>query len=232
MEDAQTKIETQNQEVVSTETETKPAASKVNTGEMPEDNTGEVKPPTTNKPQKTGLLPKKVTGSYLPQNCDEVHAFQSTKKEITPGVYESKVIGNMNVIVGDELNKLWSQGAKPKVTNVKVSVPTGVPSGSGVRVDWEVTIEESNDGKAWLGFTSRGAGCNSSIDTRADSAASGNDVPTLIKAITKEYGETFPPAIIEKVNEVKPAGLGSNSFKQIFYRYTKPKWESANPQKK
>ena len=183
---------------------------------------GDTKPPTTNEPQKTGLLPKILTGSYLPQNCDEVHAFQSTG---------GKVVGNMNVIVGDELNKLWSQGAKPKVTNVKVTAVTGVPSGSGVKIEWEVKIEESNDGRAWLGFTSRGAGCNSSIDTRAESVASGNDVGSLKSAINSAYGETFGPATIEKVNEVKLAGLGINSFKQIFYRYTKPKYEGDNPQK-
>ena len=42
-----------------------------------------------------------VSGSYTASNCDELHAFQSTG---------GKVIGNMNVIVGNKIKELNSNG--------------------------------------------------------------------------------------------------------------------------
>ena len=47
--------------------------------------------------QKNISLPLVVSDSYIASNCDELHAFQSTN---------GKVVGNMNVIVGDMLKKL------------------------------------------------------------------------------------------------------------------------------
>ena len=152
-------------------------------------------------------LPVTVTGSYTASNCDELHAFQGTG---------GKVIGNMNDTVGKKLAELYASGINPKPTKVTVSV-------NGMTVSWSVTIDKSNDGKAWVGFTSRGAGCNNNVKARANSVAAGNDVGTAKTRIESTYGESNIE--IEEVNDYFYNG-GPNSFRQIFYRYTKPK---ANP---
>jgi hypothetical protein len=40
---------------------------------------------------------------------------------------------------------------------------------------------ESADGKAWVGFTSRGAGCKNDIVARATSSTLGKDLNSIIK---------------------------------------------------
>lgn len=149
-------------------------------------------------------LPLIVTGSYTAGNCDELHAFQGTG---------GKVIGNMNVSVGDKLQEIYKSGINPKVTNVEVKV-------HGMTVNWLVTIDKSNDGNAWVGFTSRGAGCNQDVKNRAVSASAGNDMPTAKSRIERTYNEQGIE--IEMVNDFVYNG-GNNSFRQVFYRYTKPK---------
>jgi len=154
-------------------------------------------------------LPTTVTDSYTATDCDELHAFQGTG---------GKVIGNMNVTVGNKLLEIYNSGVNPKVTGVKVEV-------QGMTVTWTVTIDKSNDGKAWVGFTSRGAGCNNDVKNRAESAEVGNDMQTAKSKIESTYGEQGIE--IEMVNDYFYNG-GKNSFRQVFYRYTKPK---SNPPK-
>lgn len=144
-----------------------------------------------------------VNGNYTAKNCDELHAFQSTG---------GKVIGNMNVTVGQALEELYKKGINPKVTSVKVNV-------DGMNVDWTCTIQESTDGKAWVGFTSRGAGCNNNVKERAESVAAGNDMGTAKQKIETTYGEENID--IQKLTVVNYNG-GKNSFSQVFYVYTKP----------
>jgi|LakMenE18May11ns_1017448.scaffolds.fasta_scaffold9958730_5 hypothetical protein len=151
-----------------------------------------------------------VKGSFTPtvpvthiDFCDELHAFQSTG---------GKDIGNMNVIVGNKLEELYNNGMNPMVSNVSVSVKDN-------KVNWTCTIVPSPDGKAWVGFTSRGAGCNNDIIKRAESVSQGNDIGTAKKKIMTKFKESNID--IEKVNDFVYKG-GKNSFKQVFYRYTKP----------
>ena len=136
--------------------------------------------------------------------CDELHAFEGAS---------GKKVGGMMTIMMDKLNALYGNGHNPKVSNVNVSV-------NGNTVSWECTIVESADGKAWVGFTSRGAGCNRDILARAESSAVGNDLESLIGKIKTTYGE--PDIEIEKAKDYI-YNNGRNSFRQIFYRYTKPK---------
>ena len=144
-----------------------------------------------------------VKGSYTAGDCDELHAFQGTG---------GKVIGNMNVLVGNKLEELYKQGMNPMVSNVTVKV-------NGMTVNWSCTIVPSTDGKAWVGFTSRGAGCNNDVINRAESVSQGNDMGTAKKRIMSTFNESNID--IEKINDFIHKG-GKNSFRQIFYRYTKP----------
>ena len=144
-----------------------------------------------------------VKGSYTAGDCDELHAFQGTG---------GKVIGNMNVLVGNKLEELYKNGINPMVSKVDVKV-------NGMTVNWSCTIVPSTDGKAWVGFTSRGAGCNNDVINRAESVSQGNDIGTAKKKIMTTFNES--KIDIEKVNDFVHKG-GKNSFKQVFYRYTKP----------
>jgi len=175
------------------------------------------------------VSPVVVKGSYTATNCDELHAFQSTG---------GKVIGNMNALVGIALEDLYNKGVNPKVTNVKVSV-------SGMTVNWEVTINKSDDGKAWTGFTSRGAGCNNDVLNRAVSESDGNGPGAIKNAIlaatfsfptrksdseklTTDFQYRVNNTELEVVNDFQYTEdqtlnpQGTENFRQVFYRYTKP----------
>ena len=144
-----------------------------------------------------------VSGNYTASNCDELHAFQGSG---------GKVIGNMNVLVGKKLEELYKGGMNPMVSKVDVSV-------NGMSVNWSCTIVPSPDGKAWMGFTSRGAGCNNDVINRAESVSQGNDMGTAKQRIMTTFNESNID--IQKVNDFVHKG-GNNSFRQVFYRYTKP----------
>lgn len=152
-----------------------------------------------------------VSSGFTASNCDELHAFQSTKEEIN-GKMITKTIGNMNVLVGDKLQELYNKGINPTVKKVTVTV-------KGMRVDWVCEIGESTDGKAWLGFTSRGSGCGNQSKDAAERASQKKDIRSIKANIESAYGESNID--IEKF-AVKTHTDGGNSFVQIFYRYTKP----------
>lgn len=168
----------------------------------------ETKPEAATKPEVAPetkqTINEVVSSGYTATNCDELHAFQGTG---------GKVIGNMNVIVGNKLEELYKKGINPRVSSVEVKV-------KGMRVDWTCTITESNDGKAWVGFTSRGAGCNNDVKTRSESAEFGNDPATMVEKIKSTYGEDD---IEYKKLYATTVNYGKNTFRQVFYIYTKPK---------
>jgi hypothetical protein len=145
-------------------------------------------------------LPVTVNGNFTATNCDELHAFQGTG---------GKTIGDMNGKVQQKISELNKQGLKVKVVNVAVNV-------KGMSVSWSVTIDNSNDGKNWVGFTSRGAGCNNNIETRWNNESVGNG-PESIKNKIKEVGI----GTVDQIELVKTFthSDGGNSFKQGFYRY-------------
>jgi hypothetical protein len=118
----------------------------------------------------------------------------------------------MNVLVANKLEELYKGGMNPMVSKVDVKV-------NGMTVNWSCTISPSPDGKAWMGFTSRGAGCNSDVINRAESVSQGNDIGTAKKKIMATFKESNID--IQKVNDFIHKG-GNDSFRQIFYRYTKP----------
>ena len=156
--------------------------------------------------EQSHSFPITVKGSFNSEgNCDYLHAFQSSG---------GNVVGNMNVIVGDKLKEIYELGYAPEVTQVNISV-------NGETVNWSVTINESKDGKAWMGFTSRGAGCNNDIENRATSTQSGNDIGTLRNRIVSAGLNSNDEFELEEVNDYVYDG-GKDSFKQVFYRYTRP----------
>jgi hypothetical protein len=111
----------------------------------------------------SGSYDSPVTGSRN-NACDAFHAFQES--------------GSMNSAVKEKLKAMYDAGGTPKASGIKVDIdwPTR-------KITWKVTIEDSDDGDAWLGFTSRGAGCNttdlqSRFDAQQNEAAIQNQILT------------------------------------------------------
>jgi hypothetical protein len=149
------------------------------------------------KSSQTYKFPYQVKCGYLAKNCDELHAFQDTS---------GTNIGNMNLIVKEWLDYFYSNGFNPEVSDVDIVV-------KGFQVDWIVTIDNSKDGKSWLGFTSRGAGCNGDIEKRSiENFEEGK----------KNVQSKFTGCEIQEVKRHLHQD-GGNSFQQIFFKYTDPK---------
>jgi hypothetical protein len=146
------------------------------------------------------ILPHKVPGSHTaPEgDCDAIHGFQL-----------ARIGSDMNGIVKTELDKFSNQ--KVWVSNVEVSV-------NGREISWTVTIDKSDDGEFWNGFTSRGAGCNDNIKNRWNSESVGNG-PESIKAKIISSKTCKNVKQIELIKKIEFLNLGKDSFIQGFYRY-------------
>ena len=159
--------------------------------------------------EQTLTLPYTVKGSHtVPANeenkCDALHGFQL-----------GRIGADMNGEVKKELDKFSGQGVW--VSNVEVTVDI-----DNLKVDWVVTIDKSNDGQFWNGFTSRGAGCNNDIQNRWKSEEKHKNGPNSIVSKIKEMGICKGDVEIELVKKVDKIFQGNNSqfsFVQGFYRY-------------
>lgn len=124
-------------------------------------------------------LPIKLSGSYqAPRgDGDALHSFDRRKSDkfggymLTggpiPPQFESKVKLDQGKGINQVLRELHSQGIKPDVKSINIQV------NSDYTVQWEAIIDESTDGKAYVGVASRG-----SAGGGADSRAQGQ-LPSL-----------------------------------------------------
>ncbi len=158
--------------------------------------------------QNVPNLPYVVEGSHtVPKDdinhCDAFHGFQ-LKRNPDATMHEE---------VSNALNLFKGQGVW--VENVEIT-ETDV---NKMKVSWKVTINKSQDGKFWNGFTSRGAGCGSKdLDTRWDSKAVKNDEGSIVnKIISTNTCKSVDK--IELVKKIEKRNLGGFSFIQGFYRY-------------
>lgn len=157
------------------------------------------------------MLPIKVSGTFKGKNCDELHAFEST---------HGRIIGGMNTKVKKALEEVYAQGINPEVVEVEVKM-----NPAKMEVAWSVIIDKSTDGKAWVGFTSRGAS-GSDAFTRAISRSVKQDPASLLQNVKTSFNE--PNAELKKAldfthalnAEGKPTGKCPT--RQVFYSYTKP----------
>lgn len=141
-------------------------------------------------------LPFKVGCGFRATNCDELHSFQDTS---------SRNIGNMNLIVREWLEYFYYLGIDIEVTEVEIRV-------SDMNVEWDVIIDRSSDGKSWIGFTSRGAGCGGEVRRRSEEN---------FQIGKQNIKNKFPSAEFKTI-EVFEHNQGENSFRQIFFKYTIP----------
>jgi len=168
------------------------------------------------KVDKNVVFPVYVTGQYTAKDCDALHAFQSRKVIDNQGREKSELVGNMHVKVSDTLKKLHREGYNVKATDVDVTV-------TGMTVNWSVKIEESTDGKSWVGFTSRGAGCSRNVARRATAGDQSKD--SILANVKRVYKE--PKSEMEMVDDTL-YNHPTNGFRQVFYAYTRPDSFPAN----
>lgn len=145
----------------------------------------------------------KVSGSYDTSKApyggggDAQHSFESRKKD--------RFGGQMNTITNSVLKAIYSEKKiSPKISEIKITI--------GVTVTWEVIIQESDDGKAYVGISSRGG---------AGGALTRKDIDTNVKikkdALPSEIGET-------KIDfhDVLDYKNSSADIRQVFFQYTSP----------
>ena len=163
-------------------------------------------------------LPYKFKGSHRVPNsekdkCDALHGFQL-----------ARIGSDMNGEVKNELNKFSNQGVW--VSDVSVTVDP-----VKLKVDWEVTIDKSDDGQFWNGFTSRGAGCNNNIENRWNAEGIHKNGPKSIKTniesdIDGNGNKKIPVCkklkdiqLVKKFESIYTDEFSGTSFIQGFYRY-------------
>lgn len=140
-----------------------------------------------------------VKGGYIvpkgtPNMGDALHSFESRKSD--------GFGGKMSTKIREALMKMYNDGINPEVTDLKVNVDS-----KKYEVTWEAKLEPSKDGKAYIGFVTRG------------SAGSGADARALgqIDKMKEQVGGEDYKIVLDFKN---PTGI---YIRQFFYTYTKPK---------
>lgn len=160
-----------------------------------------------------------VEGSYSPKpgDYDGMHAFQSRKKD--------GFGGKMNDKVNEALLKFYKEtGKNPDITKIEVKMDD-----SAWKVTWRVTIEESTDGKAWMGLTSRGgAGKKDGMSGSVERAK--RQIERKKRELSSEIGDSM----LETKDIIDGGDFGWQGkgayIRQIFIAYTKPnKYPSLAP---
>lgn len=155
----------------------------------------------------TGSQKLIVEGEYSPKpgDYDGMHSFQSRKKD--------GFGGKMNTKVNEALLKFYQSGRNPEITSIEIKMDD-----SAWKVKWIVTIEESKDGKAWMGLTSRGgAGKKDGILGSVERAK--RQIEKKKKDLKSEVGD--PNLETKEVKDFGWQGKGAY-IRQIFVAYTNP----------
>ena len=192
------------------------------------------------KSEEKSIFPILVSGSYKANSETELIGFQSytgTDGSITK-------LGGMDDIVMAKLAEIYLMGYNPIPTKVDVTVDADDTQPTGGTVNWTVEINESKkekdkgNGKAWVGFTSRGvSGQKTDKDakalflTRTDLHIPAVKTNLLGIDQLKPEGENYVTykdtkievEIVKDVLYENPANIRNNiknAFRQTFYRYT------------
>ena len=149
-----------------------------------------------------------VKGEFFPPrgDYDAMHSFQSRKRD--------GFGGKMNTIVNAALLKFYTElSLNPEITSIKINADD-----TNWRVTWEVTIEESKDGKAWIGLTSRG-GAGRKDGPGGSIARAERQITQRISTLSAELKD--PRLETKRVFDFNFQGKGAY-IRQIFIAYTNP----------
>ena len=162
-------------------------------------------------------LPMKISGSYyvpnnVPSRGDALHSFD---RRLSDGFGGYMLRGNpqpewseyvkfdQGKSINQALKEVWKSGVNPDITNLKVDVDS-----KNYTVRWEATIDESKDGRAWVGMSTKGSAGNN-----ADERAFGQ-IEDLKKAAENSQDHTL---VLDFNNT---SGL---KIRQFFAKWTNPK---------
>jgi len=154
-----------------------------------------------------------VVGEYEPNvgDWDGMHSFQSRKSD--------GFGGKMNDKVNEALIKFWKEeGLNPDITKIEIEMDE---SGKDKwKVKWKCTIEESKDGKAWIGLTSRG-GAGQPDGSSGSIQRAKNQIEDKKRELKSEIGD---PALETKevLDFNHDSDSGGTHVRQIFVVYTNP----------
>lgn len=146
-----------------------------------------------------------ITGSLIANNCDSAHNFTSMIQEIN-----------------EAQQKIYDRFDNPKIKKFDVKIyKTG---NNFYTQEYDVIIGNSTDGKAWVGFESRGS-CGSGYIERADNQYYGTgqpgqspSSPCYLKSLAKCMQDNANAVDVELVKEYQN---DTDQFKQFFVQFTK-----------
>lgn len=149
-----------------------------------------------NRSKNKGIL---VEGEYsvpenTPNRVDALHSFESRKSD--------GFGGKMSTKIKEAMMKLYKKGINPDVSDLKIDIDS-----VNYKVKWSAKVHESKDGKAYIGFVTRG-----SAGSDADARALGQ-----IDAMKQTTGGSDYTLVLDFKNP--PKGI---YIRQFFYKYTKP----------
>lgn len=143
-------------------------------------------------------LPKIISGSFTSYDADSAHKFNNLEKEL-------------EVVLTDAYNS----GYNPKITNISVSIKK---NNNTFTTTYRLTVDNSNDGRSWMGFTTRGS-IGSDYENRADGQINGQ-------------GDKNGKSLVEKLKSIGAGEIEyiagtpiidrTVPFKQYFVQFTKP----------
>ena len=140
-----------------------------------------------------------IKGEYIvpkgtPNMLDALHSFERRKSDGFGGGISTKI--------KNKLEEMYKKGINPDATDLKIKVDS-----KNYKVNWEVKIEPSKNGKAYTGFMTYG-----SAGSSADSRAKGQEESTKKRVGGENY---------ELVLDFKnPTGV---YIRQFFWKYVNEK---------
>jgi hypothetical protein len=156
----------------------------------------------SSKSDKKEVL-KTVKGSFLADNGDELHAFQSTS---------GRVIGGMQTKVNAALREVYdNEKVNPMITDIRITIDS-----KNLKTSWEVDISKSNNGAAYVGLVTVGSaggrvGANDTTTANTDKRALGQ-----VDAMkTWNSGATGYKTALDFKNTEE----GGIYIRQLFYQY-------------
>jgi hypothetical protein len=143
-------------------------------------------------------LPIIIKDSYTAPkgDADALHSFERRKSD--------GFGGKMTTKIDEKLREVYKAGINPDVVDLKINVDS-----KNYKVEWEATIDESKDGIAYVGVTTRGS-AGGSADRRAE-----GQIPKL-KSNLEKNGAKDIKLLLDFKN---PKGV---YIRQFFFKYAIP----------
>jgi hypothetical protein len=144
-------------------------------------------------------LPITITDGFkAPKgDADALHSFERRRSD--------KFGGRMTSKIEAKLREVYKAGVNPDVVDIKINVDS-----KEYKVTWSATIDESRDGKAYVGVSTRGSAGGGS-DRRAE-----QQVEPLKQQLKKNGAEDITLALDFK-------NTGGVPIRQYFFKYAIPK---------